>query len=288
MTARSPSAFALSALLHAGVAALALLGIFFAHQQKAVPPVIFVVVAGEGNNYGATEAPALGSPDGPLKFNVPKITPVSLPAPVPPPEPVPAAPIPVRAAPIPAIDPTKSSDRVDDRKVKRMAAKIASEVKRMSKEEFDRLHKQQSAGAKSAALSPHSARVPRIDARGIASGVVGGSTANRIGGAGGKALTRAEQSLLDSYIAFLRQQLRNAFEETKPAGLSDRLVAVVEVRILSDGTLTNGRIIRTSGSDEFDRAALDAIARVPPIGARPEGLAEVQQIPFRMLDDDSQ
>jgi colicin import membrane protein len=290
MTARSPSAFAYSALLHASAAAVVFLAMFFSQRHEAKPPVIFELVAGEGNNYGATEAPALGSSDGKVKF--PAIKAVPTPAPPAPTPKVESAPIPVDTAPpkaVPVPNFTKSIKRIEDRKIKKAEAQIKAqreaEAKRLSKEEFDRLHKQ--AAAKTAATSPRTTNAPRVDAEGIAKGVVGGSTANKTGGAGGKALTREAQSQLDGYIAFLRQQLRTAFEEAKPPGLSDRLVAIIEFHILADGTLTGARIVQSSGSDEFDRAALVAVAKVAPLGARPDGLGEVQKIPFRMLDDDS-
>ncbi len=288
MTARSPSAFAYSALLHASAAAAVFLAMFFSQRHEAKPPVIFELVAGEGNNYGATEAPALGSSDGKVKFPAVKAVPV--PAPPAPTPKVESAPIPVDAAPpktVPAPNFAKSIKRIEDRKIRKAEAQIKAEreaeAKRLSKEEFDRLHKQTVAKTASARAT----NAPRIDAEGIAKGVVGGSTANKTGGAGGKALTREAQSLLDGYIAFLRQQLRSAFEEAKPPGLSDRLVAIIEFHILADGTLAGARIVQSSGSDEFDHAALDAVAKVAPLGARPDGLGEVQKIPFRMLDDDS-
>jgi len=115
--------------------------------------------------------------------------------------------------------------------------------------------------------------------------VVGGSTANKTGGAGGKALVREEQSLLDSYYAMLKQRLHDALE--KPPGLSDRLITKVQVSILADGTLTDAQILQSSGSDEFDRAALAAVASVGSIGPKPDGRSDTLTFSFRMLDDDS-
>ncbi|HTQ32466.1 MAG TPA: cell envelope integrity protein TolA [Opitutaceae bacterium] len=279
MNARLPSAFAISALLHAVVAGLMLLAIFVSQRRESKPPVIFELVAGEGNNYGATVAPALGSPAGDVK----KVA--AQPAP-PAPKIERAAELVTAAPPKPAPAPNfaKTIKRIEDRKIRKAEVQIKAEreaeAKRLSKEEFDRLHKQQAA-AKAAA---HNAKVPQIDAKGIAQGVVGGSTANTTGGAGGTALTREEGSLVEAYIAFVRQQLRASFEAVKPAGLSDQLEAVVELHILADGTLARAKIIRSSGNDDFDRAALQAVANVAPLGARPDGLPEVQQIPFRMRE----
>jgi colicin import membrane protein len=306
MTARSPSAFALSSLLHASVVAVILLGVFYSEQNEPAKPVVFELVAGGGNNYAATVAPALGSPDGRLKLDIPKVVPAPTPEPASPPadqpQPAPevqpvaeAQPVAVEAAPVkpaPAKVPdfSKSIKRTINRKVRKAEAQIkaerVAEEKRLSKEEFDRLHKQSGAGGgKTASASPHSGRVPRIDAQGIANGVIGGSTANTTGGAGGRALTSEEHSLIDSYYAMLKQRLHDALE--KPPGLSDRLVTVIEVRILADGSLRDARVIQSSGSDEFDHAALDTFAQVGSIGPKPDGRSEWLKIPFRMLDDDS-
>src|SRR5580698_334124 len=224
MTARSPSAFALSTLLHASVAAVVLLGIFYSQQHAPVQPVIFELVAGEGNNYAATEAPALGSSDGSVKFTLPKIKAAPLPSTPTMIEAAPPQPVPVQ---LPNF--AKMVKRIEAREIKKeeahAKAEQEAEKKRLSKAEFDRLHAKSST-PKTASASARVANVPRIDAQGIAKGVLGGSTANKTGGAGGKALTREEHSLLDSYYQMLKQRLHDALE--KPPGLSDRLSTKVQ------------------------------------------------------------
>jgi TonB family protein len=282
MTARSPSALALSALLHSSVVAAVLLAVFYSRQHASERPVVFELVAGEGSNYAATEAPALGSPGGLAKLVIPKT----------PSAPVPATPKVVEAepsqpVPIQVPDFNKTPKRADPRALKKAEAlakaEQEAEKKRLSKAEFDRLHGK-SATPKTASASTRVANVPRIDAQGIAKGVVGGSTANKTGGAGGKALTRQEQSLLVSYYALLKQRLRDAFQS--PPGLSDRLTTVIEMRVLADGTLRGASIAKSSGSDEFDRAVLDAIARVGSIGPKPDGRDEDVKFDFNMRDTD--
>ena len=62
MSAQSPGAYGLSALLHGGVIALVL---FFSYAATSVvkdEPKVLELVAGAGDNYAATAAPALGSP----------------------------------------------------------------------------------------------------------------------------------------------------------------------------------------------------------------------------------
>ncbi len=263
------------------------------HTQAKEQPKIFELVAGEGDNYMATEAPALGTPG--IKLNVP--TPPA-PAVKPAPEPEPAPPEPVierapvkpapkaEAKPVEAKTPNYTKDvlRIASKREKRLVEadrkKREAEAKRISKAEFDKLNKSKTQ-PKGGAVNP---KVARIDAEGIAKGVVGGSVNNKTGGAGGKALSRAEQSALDSYIALLLQRLRAAHE--KPAGLSDLLEAEVEFRIAADGTLSGVKIVRSSGSSEFDRSVLEAFARVRSIGPTPNSKSDVWVVTFKMKEEE--
>ncbi len=71
MTARSPSALLLSASLHGLVVAIAVLLTYLAQSQVKQVPKILELVEGPGDNYGATAAPALGTPDG-VKIAIPE------------------------------------------------------------------------------------------------------------------------------------------------------------------------------------------------------------------------
>src|SRR5688572_11506316 len=110
MTDRPVSAFLLSTTLNSVVVGILLLLSYAANQQVKKMPRVLELVAGEGDNYMATAAPALGTPGG-VKLDVPappapkaepvKVEPVKAePAPV---TPVKAAPVtPVKAVPPPA------------------------------------------------------------------------------------------------------------------------------------------------------------------------------------------
>ena len=63
MSDGSGRGFLFSATLHGIVAALMFFGFVFKRDDVNVPKV-FELVAGEGNNYMAREAPALGTPGG--------------------------------------------------------------------------------------------------------------------------------------------------------------------------------------------------------------------------------
>src|SRR5687767_12764099 len=77
MTDRLPGAFTLSVTLHALFAGVMLLLNYAVNQSREDMTTVFEVVAGSGDNFAATEAPALGTPDG-IKVDV-----TEPPAPVP-------------------------------------------------------------------------------------------------------------------------------------------------------------------------------------------------------------
>lgn len=296
----------LSATLHGLVAALLLLSVVMKNEDLEIPKV-FELVAGEGDNYMAREAPALGTPGG-IKIDIPK---ASEPKPTPPerveeivsrPPPAPILPKP-KATPPPQEQPETSVPnfkkklqrdvivaesraklqikRERDAEAKRVAAeakRLADEQKRMTKAEFDRANKAKSAGptTKSAPV-----KVAKIDVEGISKGVVGGSTANKVGGAGGRALKSDNDDVLAAYDALFKQRLRAEFEP--PPGLSDSLKAEIEVRSNADGSLSGARVAKPSGSTDFDRSVLEALRRVL-MPARPDRKSELIAFTFTMRE----
>ena len=306
-----PAAFVTSVVLHSLVVAVLLLAAYSKSFESKPATKVFELVAGEGDNFAATEAPALGSPGG-IKLSVPS-PPVPRPEPVAPevtkPEPVPEKPVPTPpvptppiptppvpkppipvAPPVPKQEPVKSptEPKPTTSKTKTMAeqmrweairseSKIKTQIARDKAAEKKRLE-QEAKVAKAAAAS-----APRVDVEGIVKGVQGGSTANKVGGAGGKALVRSDAPEMDVYFAELRDRLLKALD--KPPGLSDTLVAEAEFRIGADGSIRGAKIISPSGSAEFDRAVLEAYSRVR-MRARPDGKSTVQTARFRTKDLD--
>jgi colicin import membrane protein len=307
MTAQSPSAYFASICLHALVVALAVLAFVVSARRAAEPPAIFELVAGEGDNYAATEAPALGEPDadpGETAVSLPKPVVTKRPDPTPevapieplPPEPVAATPVPaVKAPPTPKAQPQPNFVRDIKRLSEKRAANIEKKFradqkaaadrakkeadqqsKRMSKEEFDRLN----AGKKSPSGTRRTADVPSV-AKGIRGGVSGGSTANTKGGAGGKALERAEMELTDAYIALILQRIRQTMEQ---ANFSDQLSVRVQFSLSATGEISGVSIRESSGSNEFDRAILDAFRTIPNLGPPPNRKAGTFVVNLRMSD----
>ena len=304
MSDGSAKGFLFSATLHGIVAGLMFLSFVLKRGEDEVPKV-FELVAGEGDNYTAREAPALGTAGG-VKLDLPKMPEPKPAPPEPEPQPIVRPPPPrevEKAPPKAATQPDttvpdfkkklqrdvivaeskakreiKKQREAEARKKREADAKAAEEQKRMTKEEFDRANKNKT--APSTAKSPP-VKVARVDAEGIAKGVVGGSTKNKVGGAGGKALKSDNEDVLAAYDALFKQRLRTQFEP--PPGLSDSLKVEISVHSNADGSLTSPRVVKTSGSAEFDEAVLEALRRVR-MPMRPDKKSEVIQFTFTMRE----
>lgn len=250
MRANSPSALFASVSLHAVFAAAVLALTFWATRHQEEPPVIFELVAGDATAPNELVAPAKGNS---LKVDLPK--------------------------PRPAVDLPPQQQAREEPEVQK-PAEAKPEPKRMSLEEFRKLHGQP---AETKPAPPKPAKAPKIDTEGIAGGVTGGSTANKRGGGGGTALARQEQGQLETYIAQLMGALRRAHE--KPPRLGDQLEARVTFDVAPNGNISGVRLSRSSGNDEFDRSALDAFQHVRGIGPTPTGQAYTWTVTFRMKDE---
>jgi colicin import membrane protein len=273
MTSTSPGSMGLSALLHGAVIALVLFFSYASENLVKNDPKVFELVAGEGDNYMATEAPALGTPN-PISVKstvtpyVPEPTPQPAAAePVPQQAPIQAAP---EAKPKPSqkpVDLVKSLERTEERRRARMEAKYKKEQEAEKKREL--------AEAKKAA---------HLDAEGIAKGVIGGSTANKTGGAGGKALTAEEGRELDRYFALLKARIKE--NHVPPDGItSSNLEAVVRFVVAADGSISNVHIVNSSGNGEFDRSVVEACSHTRSIGPRPDHATDEEDLVFKLHED---
>jgi colicin import membrane protein len=303
MSNGSAQGFWMSTALHAAVAAAIFLFGYVLKNKEPEDVKIFELVAGEGDNYAATEAPALGTPGG-VKIDIPaaperKSAPETPVEPAQPPQSNPTAtstpPTPKTKEP-PVSDFKKKivrdliraesqakRDAVRERAAekKRLDAekkRAEEEQKKMTKEEFDKANKAKTAASTSKSSSQ---KVAKIDVEGIKKGVTGGSSANKVAGAGGKALKAEFPDVLAAYDSLLKQKLRREFEP--PPGLSDALKVDVQVRSNPDGSFTSARVTKPSGSAEFDAAVLDALRRVqmPP---RPDSKSELIEFTFTMRE----
>lgn len=304
MSEGSAKGFWLSAALHGTAAALLFIFTFVVRSQESEPVKVFELVAGEGDNFMAAEAPALGTPGG-VKIDLPE-PPAPRPAP---PEPAPAPVVPAPPPPTPKetpppkpAEPTapnfkkqlvreviKAESRAkrdiareraaEKKRLEEEKKRQEAEKKRMTKEEFDRLNKGKTSSSSTSKGSP--VKVTKVDVEGIAKGVVGGSRNNKTGGAGGKALKNDNDDVLLGYFTLFKQRLRNEFVPLP--GLSDTLKGTFQVRSNADGSITHARVLKSSGSSEFDQAVLETIRRVrmPP---RPDKKYEDVEFDFSMRE----
>jgi colicin import membrane protein len=286
MTARSPNAYLWSAGIHGGFFAALLLLAYGVGSNRPEQPKVFELVAGAGDNYAATVAPALGVPGGiKLKLSTPRASAVQ--EPVAPVQPVPAADREVKAS-LQKASPAKKADtvtnftRILERTERRRAARLEAKYKRQLAEQEKREAREEALERRAA--QANAARSERIDAEGIREGVVGGSTENKTGGAGGKALSREEGDLLDGYFALLKARIKENYQGSGDA--SDRLAARLEFYVAADGALSGVRIVRSSGNPDFDQSVLDAFHRTSSIGPRPDGKGETVTMEFDLREED--
>ena len=251
MYARSSNAFILSLTLHVGVV-LTLLGVAFVVQRTGPPPMHeFILVAGPGNDPNATEAPALGAPDGQIDVKIPTV---------------------------PAHPETAPAARPETKSPSKTPAKTEPKI---SYREFVKKHGQPAPSKPTPSASSHATRAPQIKTRGIPDGVLRGSSRSTAG-QNGPALTAQQHSAFEYYTAQLVQALRQNHE--KPPGLSDLLTASVSCLIGADGTISNVHVERSSGNAEFDQSCVEAFAHVGSIGPTPDGKSGTWTIAFHMVD----
>lgn len=326
----NPKAIVASAALHALMIGIALWIAYDSGNSKK--PQVFELVAGAGDNFGATEAPAIGVAGGGPALEIPlpptlnpinpaateaSATPIEA-APTPPADPSPIEPAPPTpptpptktkvvdakdsgaTKPVPDIPKmTKAVTRISDKRAAnikkkaeaeqkaaadRAAKEAALNAKRMTKEEFDKQNKGKGTNpSQRTTAGGGTGSTKRIDAEGIAGGVVGGSAKNKTGGAGGTALTRQDIELSDAYISLLIRKLKEAHQ--KPDGLSDLLQTIVEFRLTSSGSVVNVTIVSSSRNSEFDQSVLSAFRRISLPPPPPNLKTSDYKLTFKMKED---
>jgi colicin import membrane protein len=276
MNAQTPGAYGKSVMLHGAVVLLVFFFSYAASSSVKDAPKVFELVAGEGDNYAATVAPALGSVEGIKVPAMPAMAPQPV-QPVAPPAPEAVA-SPIQAAPEAVPTPKKAKKPAD------LVTKLKNAELRRELTLENKYKKAQEAAAKK--LAQQQAAAKRIDAEGIRNGVIGGSTENKTGGAGGKALTREEGSELEACFALLKDRIKENHEPQE--GISDSLSAVVEFMVAADGSVSNVRIKTSSGNSQFDQSVIEACRRTQSIGPRPDGRSETVFMTFKEKDDEPQ
>lgn len=272
MHANSPSSLLASLTIHAFVAGLIFLSTLYVARQAREQPVIFELVAGPPTAPDELVAPALGNTPNAVKLEVPKVETIAT---MPEPEPV-VPDQPEEKAVEPPAEVAKPKPKPD--------TSIAKEMKQSQRMSYKEYLKKHPTPKQTATVQPRkAAKVPRVDAQGIAQGVKGGSTANTRGGGGGNALVREQQDQMNTYISLLIQELKRAHEPTP--GVSDRLEAKVTFDITASGAILNPRISKSSGDKAFDESVLEAFLRMRSIGPTPNRRSDTWTVTFKLRDE---
>jgi TonB family protein len=225
---------------------------------------IFELVAGPPTDLTATEAPALGSADGQVEVKINE-------------KPVKSDPTPPEAAP--AVRPeTKPVPLPETKTIPKAPAKTGPKI---TYKDFVAKHPRPAPSKPAASGSSAAAKAPQLKTHGIPDGVVGGSSRSH-GGGGGNALTAAEHSALEAYVARLVAALRQNHQ--KPPGLSSLMKADVEYLVAADGTISNVSIAQSSGNAEFDQSCIEAFIQMGSAGPTPDGKAHTWITTFRMFE----
>ncbi|HZZ58494.1 MAG TPA: energy transducer TonB [Opitutaceae bacterium] len=297
---RSHPAFLSSIALHGAIVLLIVLAGLAFSQSRPPPPQVFELVAGQGDNYMATQATALGSEVG-VKFNAPPAPPAPEP-PTPeaaPPaaalEPVPAeaVPPPPKPAPLKRVKTSaaaasgtavpnfeksvrwaqiKAESRI---KMHELRLKRAEERKRRIAERLAAL----AAARKSGVTYEQFLREQA--ARGRATGVIHGKSMEA--GAGGKALTAEQQDAMVAWTELIRERWIDNF--VPPTDFTESMMAHVKFYVGADGSISNIRIVRSTGNEAFGQAVIDALQRVsvpPP----PSHRGDDYDIDFSLKNED--
>ncbi len=267
MTARSPSAYVVSMILHGVFVAVMIVSAVVMRDDDAAQSKVFDLVMGDGNDISATVAAQAGRPDGSDKIELPPPTPIKVPPrpvvpqPAPEPdvvEPAPVAPVKTPAPKLP--DPKPVVTKVPD------AAKTTPKI---SIEEYRKLNP---AKAPSVAKATGPIAPKLLDPKAYRIGVANGAnvkTDNTKGGASGKALTAEEGNLLEKYFQLLRNSAKA--NHTPPPGAADGLETEVRYTVAPNGAISNVQVVRSSGSREFDQSAVEAFRTLESVGRVPDG-----------------
>ncbi|OBW95530.1 TonB family protein [Gallibacterium salpingitidis] len=94
----------------------------------------------------------------------------------------------------------------------------------------------------------------------------------------------ASSDELAAYRSALRQEIERHKRYSQRARMLRRQgTVVVEFSLMNDGSIQNVRLHRSSGYDELDQLALDAVSQSRSVGARPAGLSSEQKIPIKFM-----
>ncbi|MFU2047137.1 energy transducer TonB family protein [Avibacterium gallinarum] len=92
----------------------------------------------------------------------------------------------------------------------------------------------------------------------------------------------AGSDVKNAYMGALRREIERHRRYPQRAKMMRKQgVATVSFNIAADGSLSNIQLVKSSGNNDLDKAALEAVNRTKSIGARPAGLSPSMTVPIR-------
>ncbi len=270
MRASSPGAFALSAAFHAVVIGAIVLFSLWVRKATEINPQMFDLVNPEdieiGDHFEMPGAPSKnpGVKDTLVKFKKSKVKAVKIPT----------------AQEIAAAEAKAAAQRAKDTKSTPTSTTASTRNKTTSYAEFQKQNSKQLASNQKVRSSARSS-APGIDAKGIVDDLMQSAAGPR-GDDGGTNGTKVMIAALDAYFNRLITAVKAAHE--MPDSVADLLVARVSFYLAADGSISAVKIVKTSGSADYDDSVIDAFHRVRSIGAVPGGKSGTYVINFRMQE----
>lgn len=270
LRATSPGSFALSVTFHAIVIGAIVAASLWVQRATEINPSLFDLVNPEDIEIGDHfEMPGAPSKNPGVKFAKPRIKRVKIPT----------------AAELEAAQEKAAAQEAKQAaKQTREDAKStpASRNKTTSYSDFQKQHgKQLAANQKTGSKGAKGTPAPGIDAKGIVDDLMQSAAGPR-GDGGGTGGTKAMIAALDAYFNRLISALRAAHE--MPDSVNDLLIAKVSFYLAADGSISAVKIVKSSGSSDYDDSVVDAFHKVRSIGAVPGGKSGTYVINFKMTE----
>lgn len=269
MRASSPGAIALSATFHAAVVGALVAFSLWVKKANEITPQIFDIVDMDGIEIGDHfEMPGAPSANPGVKFARPKTKRVKIPS----------------AAEIAAAQAKaeREAAKQAEKPGKNAPDKTSPRNKTTSYAEFQKKNsKQLAANQKTRSGGAKGSSAPGIDEKGLVDDLMKAAAGPR-GDGGGTNGSKVMIPALSAYFDRLISALRAAHE--MPDSVDSLLVAKVSFYLSADGSISNVKIVTTSGNPDFDASVVDAFRKVRSVGAVPGGKSGTYVVPFRMAE----
>ena len=281
LRASSPGAIALSAVFHAAVIGAIVATTFWVQKATEINPQMFDLVNPDdieiGDHFEMPGAPSKnpGVKEAGIRFKRPKGKRVKIPT---------QKELDAAQAKAEAQEAKETAARAKQTRSDAPSTTASTRNKTSSYADFAKQHsKQLASNQKVRSGGSKGAAAAGIDAKGIVDELMeSAASAGPRGDGGGTGGTKVMIAALDAYFNRLVNAVRAAWE--MPDSVSDLLVAKVSFHLGADGSITAVKIVKSSGSTDYDDSVIDAFQRVRSIGAVPGSKSGTYVFNFKMTE----